>query len=419
MRVNFKTIFWGALILRLLLAIPFHSGDLNTTAIWGIYARDFGFSGFYDFLNFGNYSRPDYPPLSIIMFWLIRLLWEGIFAIFWKINILIPPFPSNFITWLDSEGYIFLLKLPGLFADFAIGGVLFWYIGKKLNRKLGIFAASLYWFNPAAIYVNSMWGQVDGIVVLLGLLSIILLEKKKLVPGLLALTASILIKATMLMLVPIVLYMLYKSKMKGLAILKAFGVSGIFAVLVAVPFAVGNPVIWLVQNYIDKFSKAAVNLPFIQLRTFNFWTLTTGFGFVSDTVQFLNIPLFEWARILSIAIFVFIAFLLIKKNEWWGATSLFIFASFLFLPRMHERYLLPILPFLLIFAIKNKRAMPVFIAVSALQMINLYAAWQVPESPILGFLTADLFARSMALSFILLFFWLLHLYRSFPKIEKT
>lgn len=419
MNFSFKHLFFTALFLRLVLAIPFHSGDLNTAAIWGIYARDFGFSGFYDFLNFGNYSRPDYPPLSIIMFWLIRLLWEGIFAIFWKINVLIPPFPSGFITWLDSEGYIFLLKLPGLFADFAIGGVLLWYVGKKLNRKLGVFAASLYWFNPAAIYVNSMWGQVDGVVILLGLLSIILLEGKKLTFGILALTASISIKATMLVLIPIVLYMLYKSKMKGLTILRAVGISGVFAVLVAAPFAVGNPVAWFVQNYIDKFSKAAVNLPFIQLRTFNFWTLATGFGFVPDSDLFLGFPLFWWARIISFVLFGVIVFMLFKKREIWGAASLLIFASFLFLPRMHERYLLPILPFLLIFAIKHRPAMWVFVATSVLQMINLYAAWQVPESALLGFLTADLFARSMAIFFILMFFWLMHLYRNFPKIKKA
>lgn len=418
MRFNLKHLFFTALFLRLVLAIPFHSGDLNTAAIWGIYARDFGFSGFYDFLNFGNYSRPDYPPLSIIMFWLVRLLWEGIFAIFWKINVLIPPFPSGFITWLDTEGYIFFLKLPGLFADLAIGGVLLWYIGRKLNRKLGVFAASLYWFNPAVIYVNSMWGQVDGVVILLGLLSIILLEGKRLTLGILALTASVLIKATMLVLIPIVLYMLYKSKMKGLVILKAVGISSVFAILVAAPFAVGNPIAWLVQNYIDKFSKAAVNLPFIQLRTFNFWTLTTGFGFVPDTNQFLDIPLFWWARILSTVVFVFIMFILVKRNEWWGAISLFIFASFLFLPRMHERYLLPILPFLLVFTIKHRSALWIFIATSVFQMINLYAAWQVPESALLGFLTADLFARSMALSFIIIFFWLMYLYKSFPKIKK-
>ena len=66
-------------ILHILLAIPVHSNDLELAKIWGIYAKEFGFSGYYDFLNFGNYARPDYPPLAIIMFWAIRLAWQQLF----------------------------------------------------------------------------------------------------------------------------------------------------------------------------------------------------------------------------------------------------------------------------------------------------------------------------------------------------
>ena len=65
---GFNLILVAALAIRLILApLAFHS-DLTTNTIWGIYAKEFGLRGYYDWLNFGNYARPEYPPLSTLLF---------------------------------------------------------------------------------------------------------------------------------------------------------------------------------------------------------------------------------------------------------------------------------------------------------------------------------------------------------------
>ena len=139
---NNKIFIWALIIRLILLPLSFHS-DLNNNAIWGIYAQEFGFRGFYDWLNFGNYARPDYPPLAIIMFWFIRLIWQQLFNFFWFINVKIPIFPSSFIPWFETKGFLMLIKIPGVFADLGIGYLLYNYISKKYSKKKGKLTAKL------------------------------------------------------------------------------------------------------------------------------------------------------------------------------------------------------------------------------------------------------------------------------------
>src|SRR3989344_9385125 len=85
----FKILLIAFLIRLLLLPLSFHS-DLNNNLIWGIYANEFGLRGFYDWLNFGNYARPDYPPLAMVILLALRFVWQFIFNILWEINVAIP-----------------------------------------------------------------------------------------------------------------------------------------------------------------------------------------------------------------------------------------------------------------------------------------------------------------------------------------
>lgn len=415
-RVGYKKLFIAALLLRLFLAIPFRSGDLENYAIWGIYSRQFGFSGFYDFLSFGNYARPDYPPLAMILFWFVRLVWEVLFSIFWRINILLPAFPSNFITWFDHEGFLFLLKLPGLVADFAIGVVLFKYIKEKFDKNKALLAASLYWFNPATIYVSSMWGQVDGLVIFFALLSLISLEKKKSVLGLSFFVVSILVKPTMLMVAPIVIYFIYKNRIKFVEIFKSVTISLSLSLLVASFFAPGgitNSANWLFNNYINRFIPAgAMVLPYIQVRAFNFWTLVTGSDFTKDTQFWNGVTLFWWALVLSAIVVCLILFRLIKRGNPWLAAVLLVMATFLFLPRVHERYLQPAIALLIPVVIRYPKLLWIFFVVVLLHFFNLYAAWQVPYSSIAAFLFSDIPARVISFCFIATFIYLVKNYGS-------
>ncbi|MBI4157934.1 hypothetical protein HY502_03745 [Candidatus Woesebacteria bacterium] len=410
---NFSLLALAAIVIRLILAVPFYSGDLNNPAIWGIYARDFGFSGFYDFLNFGNYSRPDYPPGAIMLFWLVRYLWEIIFKIFWWINVNVSVFPSNFIVWLETDGYIFLLKLPGLVCDFLIGYLIYKVLIKK-GKNMALLGASLYWFNPATIYVSSMWGQIDGIVMFAGVLTILKAIQKKFAMALFILTLSILIKPTMLMLVPAVLITMFLKKVPLKNFILSLAPSALLIYLVSKPFAPWGPGPWIIKQYFNNFLNIASNLPYIQVRAFNFWTLVTGVNFVPLKNTFLGISLSTYAYVLASVNFLLITYLALKKKNIFGAVSLFIFSAFLFLPKIHERYLLPIIPFLILFSLGawTKKTKRLVLTVSFFLFLNLYSAWGTPETFVVNIFRADVLARAASLALVGLYLYHLKLYNN-------
>ena len=152
----FKILLIAFLIRLLLLPLSFHS-DLNNNLIWGIYANEFGLRGFYDWLNFGNYARPDYPPLAMVLFLLIRKIYLLWFDVLWFLNVNISAFPSNLVTWTDNYGNMVLIKVPGIVADLGTG-----YLIYKITNKINL--AKLYLFNPAVIYLSASWGQLDSVV---------------------------------------------------------------------------------------------------------------------------------------------------------------------------------------------------------------------------------------------------------------
>lgn len=402
--------FWRiailALVVRLVLGFFFSGGDVENHAIWGIYSREFGFSGFYDFLNFGNYARPNYPPLATILFWMVRAVWEVIFELLWRINLILPVFPSNIIPWFQKEGYLILLKLPAILADIGIGFILFKYLRKKLNEKSALIGSMFYLFNPATIYISSMWGQIDSLVVLAALSSLMLLEQRKLVLGLLLFTISLLLKPTMLTIAPVVIYLLWKSRPNVNTLVRGVAVSGFFSIAVSSLFTPSNPLLWLFRTYLFKFVLDPASVPYIQVRAFNFWAILTGAEFVHIESIKLGLPLSLWSIALSVPILLAIGYLLFKKGRIWLAATLFVFASFLFLPRVHERYLLPVIAMMIPFVMMRPGIKWVFLATSLLHFLNLYGAWQVPYSFFVQILNLDLVIRFASLSTVVLFFLL-------------
>ena len=67
-----------------------------------------------------------------------------------------------------------LVKLPAVFADLAVGVLLYALVRRFAGMKWALGAAALYLFNPATIYISASWGQVDSIAGGMALLAIYL-----------------------------------------------------------------------------------------------------------------------------------------------------------------------------------------------------------------------------------------------------
>jgi len=404
----------AALLLRLVLVPWAYHSDLNNHVIWGIYAEEFGLRGFYDWLNFGNYARPDYPPIAVLLFLLMRWIWLGVHAVLWEINVSIALFPSGIMAWFDAEGYFALLKLPGIVADLAIGGMIYGWAAKQGVKRPGR-VAGWYLFNPAVIYISAVWGQIDAVVGALTLGALILILRGAWGRGALSQALSMMVKQTGLPVWGIVLVKGMRERVGWGQVAKtAVAVAGIYYGLAYV-FIDGERWGWLVRTYRDKFLPGPATLHFMNLNAFNAWGAVLGLERVSDEVRFGGAELGVWAWVMGGLIAAAIVRKYWRGKEVFFSSLMLYYAIFLFFPRMHERYMYPMFvffPLVLVYAPKLKRY---FYLLSAVFLINLYHWWWVPR---VGFLASllelELVERGLSVLNVILF-WVM--WREYDKSE--
>jgi len=180
----FVILFLGVLIRLVLMPITYHP-DLLGHSFSAYFLAYEGKINLYDTLaslppdhplvkNFGVGDIFIYPPLTYYTLGFFRFL--------------VKPFADpNLIPWLmvhlDSLHsyprlfeHLFLFKLPYLFLDIGLAFLLTKFFDDPKKKKL---AFILWMFNPVAIYVSFMIGQLDLLPVFFSVLSLFLYKKKK------------------------------------------------------------------------------------------------------------------------------------------------------------------------------------------------------------------------------------------------
>jgi dolichyl-phosphate-mannose-protein mannosyltransferase len=404
-----------ALVIRLaLVPLAYHS-DVNNHVIWGIYAQEFGLRGFYDWINFGNYARPDYPPLAMILFLLMRWIWSGIFLVLWKINISIGIFPSGIMAWFDRAGYFALLKLPAILADMGIGYLIYCWVRKAGRNKEALVAAGFYLFNPGIIYISAWWGQIDAVVGFFGLLALILVIKKEYLKGAFSFVTATMIKQTLIPIFPFLVLQSIKQRIKVKTILLMGLLVMVYAYLVGALFIDSLPIRWLVRTYLSKFLGGPATLYYINLNAFNAWGLVLGLERISESTQFWGVSLAKWGWIIGAVFVIFIIWRAWKGAEMFFSCLMVYFSIFMFFPRIHERYLYPVFIFFPLVIAKWPKLKKVFYILSAVFMVNLYHWWWVPEVGFLvSFFDFEIVERGLCLVNLILFGYLT---REYYKIK--
>lgn len=412
-----KKILLGALLLRLVVALLGEHGDVINYYWWGRDLWDRGFLGFYE-REIANAMRPTYPPVTSYLFFLSAGLHELIWKITWFINVNIPPFPSNFIFWLESpHGWYFVNKLPAIVADLGIVWLVFVFVKEIANKKAAFLSSLAFAFSPPFWYNSSLWGQTDSLYALPLLASFWALYKKRvfLAPALFGL--SVLTKPTGLFIAPV--FFFWWAKIGSLrAILTGVGIFLAEVFLLYLPFHPQNTISWVVNFYRQSLGG---ELSYMVANAFNFWALLFGFDNRPDAIPVFGVP----AYILGYAIFAAIAGLIVYflwKVEpniriYLLAAALSAFAAFLFLPRVHERYFYPALLFLAVLSGVNNKFWKTFWILSGIHLINLYHFWWVPRIDVLMQLFSNKLVEKAIIALnIGIFAWLL---RNFiPKYAK-
>src|SRR3989339_2052319 len=171
------SLFLFGLIIRLSIIFYDYSWDVNNHMVW---ARDLlarGPQNFYETQSSNVFAwlTPNYPPLAIFIFVVMKLLNPLIHNIYWWLNLHISFIPSNLIFFLEKTVFLAaLMKIPAILADLGIAMFVFLF-AKKINpknKKSQFIVTSLILFNPVFIYNSALWGQIDSIPIFFVLSSV-------------------------------------------------------------------------------------------------------------------------------------------------------------------------------------------------------------------------------------------------------
>lgn len=372
----------AALLLRISLMFFYYHGDMYNHVDWGEYALHHGF--------YGIYERPDslwkasyinQPPGSIYIFTAMRGLFEFFYNIVWWINNTFDQFPSGFILFYENKFNAGFMKLPAIIADVGLGYLIYLFVKQYTDHKKALLSAGLYLFNPVAFYNSAWWGQTDATVNFFGLLALYLLLKKKILPASFALAASLFIKASLLIFVPIFALVAYHQRygLKNILYSIFLPLSTVF--VLAIPFHDITDPLWLLRIYKDQVVLGTLNN--VTENAFNIWALFYGIDpQTPNTVRVLGIQAVHTGYALFAASYIGIVYYLTRKIT---AERILIslitisFSSFLFLTGIHERYLFPIFPLFAVLLALQPSLLPLYIAITIVHFTNLYHLWWSPH----------------------------------------
>lgn len=353
---DLKYLIIFAFALRLLLSTlpPFEIDQIGWRA-WSMRMVEVGPANFYSEEVF-----TDNPPGFLYVFWLIGSVKNTLFQMA----------PTNF-------EFDLLLKLPTNLSDIASGFIIYLLIKRKLSENLAKFGFILYVFNPAILLNTSIWGQFDGSAVLFMLLATYFLVAKK-VPELAAISFTIAwaIKPQALAFAPVFGLLMLLTNRKFTRLLTT-GLSFLLSTLVIYfPFFPKNPLEGFL--YVNKAMTGIFTCT--TCYAFNFWGM---FGnWKDDQLQFLGITYLTWGLILLSLSFIPIFFMKpflkrFKEPYFYLTASVSIFSFFIFLTRMHERYLFPFFAFftLAVIFFRSTRLLVIYGFLSFLYFINQYLAY--------------------------------------------
>jgi dolichyl-phosphate-mannose-protein mannosyltransferase len=333
-----------------LLPTPSFKIDMNTWQAWTGRLLETGFTRFYAPDYFA-----DYLPGYLYFLW--GFGWIGkLFAI----KLFTPAYP------------IFLKALMTL-AD-----ILTTYFIYKIVRRhrptWAPLAAILYFSNPALIFNSSIWGQIDGFYSFFLLLCVYFVEEVER-PLLWSISAAftLLIKPQTIALYPLmILQQYYKTGITKTALSLIILTTTIF--IIAFPFYIKNPIMGVVDQLMGQIAL----YPYTSLFAFNIWAIIGWWQ--PDTKPFFGISSQTLGTFFYAISLLAIFYPLLRSPQKLSKTSIYMiaalsfFAFFLFPTRVHERYLFPFFPFMII-AAALARSFMLYILIAVLSVIHYINLW--------------------------------------------
>lgn len=274
---------------------------------------------------------------------------------------------ARLLGWETSTHFTALVKLPMLVSD-ALTALLLLRILRREDgsadgqlRALGY--ASLYWLNPALIFISAKWGQTDSLLCLLLVLAWDAWARSRALPAAVLLGLAVAFKPQGALYAGLfcVALLLDRRPRSALPALTA----GVAAYAAAVlPLTWSKPPEWLLALYIG--SGEAIDPNYITVNAYNLWALL-GLNWQTEVGSALGIRTQTWAIAATVALIAALATLTglrLRRQQTDAAARgahiawAFVLATIVFFmvaPKMHERYIFMLLPFTLLLAPRHAR----------------------------------------------------------------
>ena len=327
--------------LAMLRVLPGEPVDLSQFLRWGQALTRFGPTHIYETQFLCNYT-PAY----------FYALWPG-----WALA------PDN---WDWQRMFVEGITVLG---DFFLGLAAYGAVRRIADVRFAIPTILFLALNPAMFYTSTVWGQNDSAIAFPVLLSVVVLESQYALAWAIAIVAAM-IKAQGLILLPILAWWtLINSGFKDW--LKSAGAALTTAIVVLLPFQLGHP--W--HFLIDVYSTSLGLFPWPSVNAFNLMLLLMGDRFVLDTDTLIGpISYSMIGNTLFAATMVLAAWIMYRRASAWNclyAVFLVYFGMFLFVPRMHERYLYYAVALLAPLLFTSRTLMALYVTLSVTSFLDV------------------------------------------------
>ncbi len=316
-----------ALVLHLLLiCLPIAFWiDINLFKAWTVDVVRQGFSNFY------NYSNCDYPPAYLYVLWSIGKIYQ-----------LFDPVFSH----TDGGLLMAMIKLPPVFADIGSAFLIAKILKPYTTNDKAYRIALIYVFNPLMLFVSAVWGQVDGVMILLMLWAFYLIQQNYAISAGLLIATMVIFKPQGLFLSPfLVLSQWFRQAWwKWIAI----GVGGLALIwLIVLPFyGLDNGILTPCFGLYKRLQGTANYYDFASVNAFNIWGWA---NWQRDYTTFLGFSYKVIGLVLLGILTVWLGIFLYQQRHFAAhclAVATMLIGFFMLPTRMHERYMLYGLAFL-------------------------------------------------------------------------
>ncbi|MBP9748677.1 hypothetical protein KBD18_00575 [Patescibacteria group bacterium] len=347
----------AAFAFRILIA-P-HTGyafDVGVSKLWAVWPLLHGFGDIYTNPSIAVASFPSYVvPIYLLagLGWLAQALGISLVS------------ASPFFT--------VLVKLLGIFGDFALAAAVWRFARRVAGPRLAAIAVGIILIHPVIWYDSAVWGQMDSLYAALLIFSTDLADEDRWLPAWLAWAIAVCTKFQSIVLLPVLLFCSLQHQgmrktMNHLLVAAGLGLT------ICLPFLSYDP-IGVVQNMLTNTSR----YPYLTVNAMNIWWPVAAKLGMATQDSFFIAP-YMTARTIGLFLFGAVTLgtlVLLRKRRTSTAllssASILCLSFFLLLTQMHERYLYPAIPFLILLALRERRAIVPAVIVSCGLFVNLVA----------------------------------------------